>query len=47
MNKSKINYSLLDIIQKDQTNIDKLIKVCLVGSSGGGKTSLINMLTNK
>lgn len=44
---SKINYSLMELAQRDHTNVDKFIKICLIGSSGVGKTSLIRMLTNQ
>ena len=36
----------MEVAQKDQSSIDKFIKVCFIGSSGVGKTSLIRMLTN-
>ena len=39
------NYSLLEFVEKDKKNIDKFIKVCFVGGSGVGKTSIIRMLT--
>lgn len=39
-----INYSLMEIIQKDVKEIDKYLKVCFVGSSMTGKTSLIKRL---
>ena len=32
---------------KDQTNVDKFIKICFIGSSAVGKTCLIRMLTNQ
>ena len=44
---SKINYSLLELAEKDNSNIDKFVKVCFIGSSGVGKTSLIRLLTNQ
>ena len=36
----------MEVAQRDQSSIDKFIKVCFIGSSGVGKTSLIRMLTN-
>ena len=45
--KSKINYSLMEVALKDQTNVDKFIKICFIGSSAVGKTCLIRMLTNQ
>lgn len=36
----------MELVEKDNNNIDKFIKICFVGSSGVGKTSLIRMLTN-
>ena len=35
------------MVQQTSVNIDKFLKVCLIGSSGVGKTSLIRMLTDK
>ena len=31
----------MDILKEDNKNIDKFVKVCFVGSSAVGKTSLI------
>lgn len=42
--KDCLNYSLMEIIQKDVKEIDKYVKVCFVGSSMTGKTSLIKRL---
>ena len=43
-----LNYSLMDILEKDAREIDKYVKVCFVGSSMVGKTSLIKrMLGNE
>lgn len=36
----------MELIEKEKNNLDKFIKICLIGSSGVGKTSLIRMLTN-
>lgn len=38
---TKPNYSLLQVIKEDSKQIDKFVKVCFVGSSAVGKTSLI------
>lgn len=35
------------MLEKDTRIIDKFIKVCMIGSTGVGKTSLIRMLTGK
>lgn len=39
-----LNFSLMQIIEKDSKEIDKYLKVCFVGSSTTGKTSLIKRL---
>jgi GTPase SAR1 family protein len=39
-----LNFSLMEIIEKDIKEIDKYIKVCFVGSSTTGKTTLIKRL---
>ena len=37
----------MEVALKDQTNVDKFIKICFIGSSAVGKTCLIRMLTNQ
>jgi len=39
-----VNFSLMEIIEKNSKEVDKYIKVCFVGSSTTGKTSLIRRL---
>ena len=43
-NNYALNFSLMEIIEKDSKEIDKYVKVCFVGSSTTGKTSLIKRL---
>ena len=42
-----LNYSLHEILSRGSKTIDKLFKICFIGSSGVGKTSLIRMLAGK
>jgi small GTP-binding protein len=34
----------MQLVEKDQNQVDKFLKVCFVGSSGVGKTSLTRLL---
>ena len=37
----------MELVDKETHNIDKFIKVCFIGSSGVGKTSIIRMLSSE
>ena len=37
----------MEVIKREAKDIDKFVKVCFIGSSGGGKTSIIRMLTDE
>lgn len=42
--KAKLNKSVLELISATEINYDKTVKICLLGNSKVGKSSVVNLL---